>query len=87
MSFTRAKTGITKEITSAQTASSTAAITVQRPSPESETGHVKEQRLKLAGELQFTPVTVRFYHPVATFILEGDKRHPTQAIAWNPSSF
>ncbi len=43
-------------------------------------GNVEEQSLELAGELPLTPVKVRFYHPVATFILEGDKRHPTQEI-------
>lgn len=43
-------------------------------------GDVEEQRLELAGELPLTTVKVRFYHPVATFILEGDKRHPTQKI-------
>lgn len=43
-------------------------------------GHQEEQRLELAGELPLTPVKVRFFHPVATFILEGDKRHPTQEI-------
>jgi len=43
-------------------------------------GHQEEQRLELAGELLLTPVKVKFFYPVATFILEGDKRHPTQEI-------
>jgi predicted DNA-binding transcriptional regulator YafY len=43
-------------------------------------GDVEEQGLELGGELQLTCVTVRFFHPVATFILEGDRRHPSQKI-------
>lgn len=44
-------------------------------------GEVEEQCLELAGKQILTPVTVRFYSPVATFILEGDKRHPSQKIS------
>jgi hypothetical protein len=44
-------------------------------------GDLEEQRLELAGELELIPVTVRFYPPVATFILEGDRRHPSQEIS------
>lgn len=44
-------------------------------------GNQQEQRFELAGELPLTPATVRFFHPVATFILEGDKRHPSQKIS------
>ncbi len=43
-------------------------------------GNVEEQRLELVGKLELTPVKVRFYHPVTTFILEGDRRHPKQKI-------
>jgi WYL domain len=43
-------------------------------------GDVEEQRLELAGKLELIPVTVRFYPPVAAFILEGDRRHPSQKI-------
>ena len=43
-------------------------------------GNVEEQRLELAGELLLTPVKVRFYAPVAIFILEGDRRHSSQKI-------
>jgi WYL domain len=46
-------------------------------------GDVEEQRLELGGELALTPIKVRFYPPVATFILEGDRRHPSQKIS-NP---
>lgn len=44
-------------------------------------GDVEEQNLELAGELPLTPIKVRFYPPVATFILEGDRRHPSQKIS------
>jgi WYL domain len=44
-------------------------------------GDIEEQRLELAGELELTKVKVRFYPPVATFILEGDRRHPSQEIS------
>ena len=44
-------------------------------------GDVEEQSLELAGDLQLTHVTVKFFHPVATFILEGDRRHPSQKIS------
>jgi predicted DNA-binding transcriptional regulator YafY len=41
---------------------------------------VEEQHLELSGELKFIEVKVRFYPPVTTFILEGDRRHPKQTI-------
>jgi hypothetical protein len=44
-------------------------------------GDIEEQRLELTGELELIPVTARFYPPVATFILEGDRRHPSQKIS------
>jgi WYL domain len=44
-------------------------------------GDIEEQRLELAGELELIAVTARFYPPVAVFILEGDRRHPSQKIS------
>ncbi|WP_245912464.1 helix-turn-helix transcriptional regulator [Brunnivagina elsteri] len=44
-------------------------------------GDIEEQHLELAGELELIAVTARFYPPVAVFILEGDRRHPSQTIS------
>jgi WYL domain len=41
---------------------------------------VKEQQDELEGNLDFQEVKVRFYPPIAQFILEGDRRHPKQKI-------
>jgi WYL domain len=46
-------------------------------------GDIEEQRLELTGELELISVIARFYPPVAVFILEGDRRHPSQKIT-NP---
>jgi WYL domain len=36
--------------------------------------------LELLGQLELIPIKVRFYPPVTTFILEGERRHPKQKI-------
>lgn len=43
-------------------------------------GEQQEQHLELSGQLELIPVKVRFYPPVTTFILEGERRHPKQKI-------
>ncbi|WP_245912076.1 WYL domain-containing protein [Brunnivagina elsteri] len=39
-----------------------------------------KQPIDFCGELELIPVRVRFYPPVAAFILEGERRHPNQQI-------
>lgn len=43
-------------------------------------GEPDQQQAELAGNLQLQTVKVRFFPPVAGFILEGDRRHPKQRI-------
>lgn len=43
-------------------------------------GEPSEQQLERQGKLQFESVKVRFFPPVTTFILEGERRHPSQKI-------
>ncbi len=43
-------------------------------------GSPAEQQLEREGKLPFEQVKVRFFHPVTTFILEGERRHPSQKI-------
>jgi hypothetical protein len=43
-------------------------------------GTPTEQRLELAGQLNFVTVKVHFFPPVMAFILEGDRRHPRQQV-------
>ncbi|WP_416672122.1 helix-turn-helix transcriptional regulator [Egbenema bharatensis] len=43
-------------------------------------GEIEEQQRELASELSLTQVTVRFFEPVITFIVEGEYRHPRQII-------
>lgn len=43
-------------------------------------GDLAEQQAELENRLEFQRVKVRFFPPVVTFILEGDRRHPTQKI-------
>lgn len=47
-------------------------------------GNPEEQQAELAGTLEFTTVKVRFFTEVVPFILEGDRRHPTQKIRRGP---
>jgi len=43
-------------------------------------GTPEQQRLEREGQLPLILVTVRFFPPVAAFILEGEQRHPQQTI-------
>jgi hypothetical protein len=43
-------------------------------------GEPETQQLELAGNLKFIKVEVRFYPPIANFILEGERRHINQKI-------
>jgi hypothetical protein len=43
-------------------------------------GNVEQQRLELSAQLELVVVKVRFYPPVTSFILEGERRHPKQKI-------
>jgi hypothetical protein len=43
-------------------------------------GTPEEQQQELAGNASSVPVTVRFFQPIAEFILEGERRHPTQRL-------
>jgi len=43
-------------------------------------GNIEEQTLELTGKLTFEKIKVRFYPPVADFILEGDLRHSKQKM-------
>ncbi|MBW4482991.1 MAG: WYL domain-containing protein [Tildeniella torsiva UHER 1998/13D] len=43
-------------------------------------GTPEEQQQERAGQSEFVPVKVRFWYPMAEFILEGDRRHPTQTV-------
>jgi hypothetical protein len=43
-------------------------------------GNNEEQKLECSNQLQFAKVTVRFFPPVLDFILEGERRHPSQKI-------
>ncbi len=47
-------------------------------------GEPEAQAAELAGELPLTEFKVRFYPPVAAFILEGDRRHPRQRLRRGP---
>lgn len=47
-------------------------------------GELAEQQKELAGNVEFQTVKVRFFSPVVSFILEGDRRHPTQKIHLGP---
>ena len=43
-------------------------------------GKEEEQQQERLGNIDLVPVVVRFFYPVATFILEGERRHPTQVV-------
>jgi len=43
-------------------------------------GSPEEQRQERLGQSQPVSVQVRFFYPVAEFILEGERRHPTQRV-------
>lgn len=43
-------------------------------------GTLEEQQQERSGQLALTTVKVRFFYPVAEFILEGERRHPTQSL-------
>ena len=43
-------------------------------------GQPEEQQLEREGNLPFEQVKVRFFPPIMTFILEGERRHPSQTI-------
>jgi hypothetical protein len=43
-------------------------------------GKLEEQTQELKGKLELTKVTVQFFPKVAPFIMEGDRRHPSQKI-------
>lgn len=43
-------------------------------------GKPDEQQLELSGKLSLVTAQVRFFQPVASFILEGERRHPTQTL-------
>jgi hypothetical protein len=43
-------------------------------------GEIEEQVAELQGKLPLETVKVRFFPPVTAFILEGDRRHPTQEL-------
>jgi hypothetical protein len=43
-------------------------------------GQEKEQKQERLGEIDLIKVVVRFFYPVAAFILEGERRHPTQVV-------
>ena len=47
-------------------------------------GEPEEQLCELQGKLTLETIKVRFFAPVAAFILEGDRRHPTQKIRRGP---
>jgi predicted DNA-binding transcriptional regulator YafY len=47
-------------------------------------GEPDEQQAELEGRLPLELVKVRFYPPVASFIAEGDRRHPKQQIRNGP---
>lgn len=49
-------------------------------------GEPEAQQAELAGQLPLTEFKVRFYPPVAAFILEGDRRHPRQRIRCGPQN-
>ena len=43
-------------------------------------GTPEEQRQEQGGLAEFVLVKVRFWYPMAEFILEGDRRHPSQIV-------
>ncbi|MGB7444962.1 MAG: WYL domain-containing protein [Coleofasciculaceae cyanobacterium] len=43
-------------------------------------GSLEEQQLEKQAKLKFTQIKVRFFPPVTAFILEGERRHPSQKI-------
>ncbi|WP_315788075.1 WYL domain-containing protein [Fischerella sp. JS2] len=43
-------------------------------------GDLQQQKLELEGKLEFVKVKVRFFPPVTSFIVEGERRHPKQKI-------
>ena len=43
-------------------------------------GKEEEQKQERLGEIDLIKVVVRFFYPVAAFILEGERRHPTQVV-------
>ena len=43
-------------------------------------GQEEEQKQERLGEIDLIKVVVRFFYPVAAFILEGERRHPTQVV-------
>ncbi len=47
-------------------------------------GSPQEQQLELQGKLTFTEITVRFFPPILSFILEGERRHHSQKITKGP---
>ncbi|BAY12991.1 helix-turn-helix transcriptional regulator [Calothrix sp. NIES-2098] len=49
-------------------------------------GEPPEQQLELQGKLELVTAKVRFFPPVATFIQEGERRHPKQKIVLGPKN-
>jgi hypothetical protein len=47
-------------------------------------GEPNDQQLELQGKLEYVTVKVRFFHPLAAFIQEGELRHPNQEIISSP---
>lgn len=47
-------------------------------------GEFHEQQAELAGELNLVAIEVRFFSPVITFILEGERRHVNQKVTPGP---
>ena len=43
-------------------------------------GNVEEQRIERLRQHPLVTVTVRFFEPVLSFLLEGERRHPTQKL-------
>ncbi len=49
-------------------------------------GDLAEQQGELAGNVEFQTMKVRFFSQVVPFILEGDRRHPTQKVNLGPKN-
>jgi hypothetical protein len=47
-------------------------------------GEPQDQKQELQGKLELIKVKVRFFPPVAAFIVEGERRHPKQKITLGP---
>jgi hypothetical protein len=50
-------------------------------------GNSDEQQQERSGQLDLVQVVVRFFPPVTAFILEGERRHPRQAIRQGAGAF